>query len=557
MKQQKYLLTCVCLVAILFTASCKKSLNDLYQNPNAFTSTNIELLFPQGIVNSVPTDYADAYNRIVPKLAPMMQLTANHVAEPAVLNLYRFNSAASAGSGGAIDFGRWANYYNGKMPILKEIEKIYTWTLTEQEKEGYKVYFQLAKIIAAFNTSVTTDLFGDMPYSEAFTARNSIYNQSVNLTPKFDTQQEIYYTILTDLKEASGYLDTAQLYPSVYNVHSLLQAQDVLFKGDLAKWEKLANSLRLRMAMRISGADNARAAEEISDIVNNNRPLILDIGDNAVLYNEALSSEYLFRGVREYSPRGTFAPELMVNTMNESNDPRKKIFFYTDTANHGTYTGMPVEYQARNTSNLTYRGSYAYLNPLFYGYNYAMPVGFIIDAPSVHFLLAEAAKKGMIGGGDAKAKQYYMDGIAKSVLQFYKYYSTVPATQNTGSGSSAYTFTKDASLATAPSEANLAAWIDTSQYAYNPTKAIAQIALQKWMHTNILQIDETYAEFRRLKLPELKPDIYDGEQLNKVYPIRVPYPTGTPEEITNKTNYDSAVRLTDGNDYRFPVWWNK
>jgi hypothetical protein len=84
---------------------------------------------------------------------------------------------------------------------------------------------------------------------------------------------------------------------------------------------------------------------------------------------------------------------------------------------------------------------------------------------------------------------------------------------------------------------------------------MAQIALQKWMHTNIIEMDDNFAEFRRLGLPVLPADIFNGQQINSTYPARVPYPPG--EQANNVTNYTAAATATNGNSYAFPVWWNK
>ena len=127
-------------ILLIASSSCKKSLDSLIQNPGAFTSTSIELLFPTGVSNSFQIQYADAVNRSIGGFAPMMQVLANvNIGTPA--SLYQFVGSASGSSAGAVDFGRWANYYNTTMPALKEIEKIYQWQLTPDQRVGYKVYY--------------------------------------------------------------------------------------------------------------------------------------------------------------------------------------------------------------------------------------------------------------------------------------------------------------------------------------------------------------------------------------------------------------------------------
>ena len=550
------ILSTICIL-LLMGSSCKKSLNSLFQNPDAFTTTNIELLFPQGVAASVPLVSNDTYNRTFGSFAPMEQLSVNNSANPVSLLLYEFVQATSGSSAGQVDFGRWAFYYNTAMPQLKEIEKIYNWQLTPAQQQGYQVYYWLTKIIEAYNTAQATDLFGDMPYSQAFTARNSIYNQPVILNPKYDAQQNIYDSILTDLHNAANFLDTAHLKGNIYPAQAILPTQDVIFGGVLSSWNSLANSLRLRYAMRISGtnANPTRAVQEITDIVNNNRPLILADSNNAVITNTAATtSTGLFYGVTALLSSACYAPAYMDSIMVANADPRLKIFFYTDASNKGVYTGMPASYGLRQTIAATpvYKGQYAFINPLTFGYNLTMPVGIMVDAADVNFLLAEAAKKGFITGGDATAAQYYNTAIQQSVQAYYSYYATAPATTVVGTGANAYTFTKVA--LTAPTAAAVLTWINGSGYAYNSATALAQIAQQKWMHDFILEMDENYAEFRRLGMPKLPADIYLGQQLNTVYPARVPYPSS--EQSLNTINFSAAAAATNNNSYAFPVWWN-
>src|SRR2546430_8374945 len=132
---------------------------------------------------------------------------------------------------------------------LREIRVIYD-ALPQDQKASYEVYLHLGKIVNAFATARTTDLWGDMPYSEAFTARQTTGR---NLFPKFDTQESVYDAILKDLNDASDGLRTLAV------VHPALAKQDLLLKGDVLGWRRFANSVRLRLAMRLSGAAPAEA----------------------------------------------------------------------------------------------------------------------------------------------------------------------------------------------------------------------------------------------------------------------------------------------------------
>src|SRR5207237_3265742 len=131
-------------------------------------------------------------------------------------------------------------------------------TLPQEQQASYEVYLHLGKIVNAFTTARTTDLWGDIPYSEAFTARQTTGR---NLFPKFDTQESVYDAILKDLKDASDALRGLTV------VHPALATQDLLLKGDVTGWRRFANSLRLRLAMRLSEVAPTKAQPIVQEIL--------------------------------------------------------------------------------------------------------------------------------------------------------------------------------------------------------------------------------------------------------------------------------------------------
>lgn len=104
---------------------------------------------------------------------------------------------------------------------------------------------QMARIWKAYVMLRLTNCIGDIPYSEA---ANNIDQ------PKYDTQKDIYYTIFGELADAANKLDAA----TANNIGTF----DLIYGGDAAKWKKFANSIRLRMAVRISNVDAGKAKTE-------------------------------------------------------------------------------------------------------------------------------------------------------------------------------------------------------------------------------------------------------------------------------------------------------
>ena len=116
------------------------------------------------------------------------------------------------------------------------------------QNSSYTNLYQMARITVAFGTIGMTDLFGDIPYSEAGTG---------NTAPKYDTQKDIYYDVFNELTEASNILKQ-----NLTGQENIGENNDLIYAGDLQKWIKFANSLRLRYALRLIYVDPDKAKYE-------------------------------------------------------------------------------------------------------------------------------------------------------------------------------------------------------------------------------------------------------------------------------------------------------
>ena len=167
-----------------------------------------------------------------------------------------------------------------------------------------------------------------------------------------------------------------------------------------------------------------------------------------------------------------------------------------------------------------------------------MPVGIGMTAAETYFCLAEAAARNLISGD---AESYYNKGVILSIQNYYTYYKDSDATG------------KDANIVNADvSDATLSTWLAGSTYKFDSSKALEQIATQKWMHLNILQIYENWAEYRRTDLPVLDDDREKGSLLNKEKaPVRVLYPSK--EASMNTANYNAQ---SEYNKISVRLWWD-
>src|SRR4051812_39588105 len=159
-----------------------------------------------------------------------------------------------------------------------------------------------------------TDFWGDIPYSEALQG-----DAGGPLKPKYDTQQSIYTGLLKSLTDASAAMKTGSTDPALGN-------GDPIYKGDIAKWLRLSNSLHARMAMRISKADAAKAAAELTAVFSGPGGVMTSNADNARL-------AWPGDGVFDNPWAGTFSTrddhrvsKTLLDTLNALGDPRMKIF---------------------------------------------------------------------------------------------------------------------------------------------------------------------------------------------------------------------------------------
>ena len=532
------------LYTLLFTSgtalvSCTDKLNDKHDDPDAFTSTRIEYLFAQGAQKTIENEYADMYNYTFRRFGIYLQVTAQQTGTDRN-NLYQNIQN---------DLGRWSNYYETRMNTLTEIDKIYN-QMDAGEQESYKNYYEAGKILKAYNTAMATDFFGNMPYSEAFTARNAIYGQTVILKPKYDDQKNIYYAILNDLKEAATYFKGNPASNATF------QRQDIIYSGNVSRWSKFANSLALRYAMRISYADAEKAKSILSGL--NLNDLIMSNEDNAYLMasGQETAPDGIWRAMNESHSKAQgyymYAPQGMVNRMKAANDPRLQVYFQPSADDDGNVIDPNQEIKGYPSSadeaitvingtsdnGVNLYKDYAAYNTVTFRKNYSLPVGVGMTAAETYFCLAEAAARGLITG-DAEA--YYNKGIILSIQNYYTYYKNSDCTD------------KDNAIASRDvSDATLSAWLASSAYRFDSGKALEQIATQKWMHLGILQIFENWAEYRRTDYPTLDDDRENGALLNRENaPVRLLYPAE--EASMNTANYN---KQSEYNKINVRLWWD-
>lgn len=300
----------IAIFAIVFN-SCKKDFLDVNEDPSKvadvppgllLSSIESQIAYAQGgDAGRITGVFMQHYTGAARQFA---QYQIYNVAPSDVDNLWRFN------------------LYAGALQDLKLLER-------KSEKNAYAEYNGLSKILLAYGLGLTTDLWGDIPYSEAFQATD-------NLQPKFDSQQSIYANIFTLLNEGISILNSAP------GTGLIPKGDDFLFAGNKAQWIKFAHSLKARYYIHLVKIDPANAGLALLEV-----PLGFTSADNAsFIFGEDETSGnpfYQFNDQRgDISYSGT-----LINYMISTNDPRLDEYADTTTGFMGPFFSnidAPVDY---------------------------------------------------------------------------------------------------------------------------------------------------------------------------------------------------------------------
>ncbi len=492
MKNNNILYFFLITIASLF-AGCDENFVEINANPNNPEEVNPDLLMVTIIRSTV--------NQMVNEGFSPGNLVVQYAAEIRDPGTDRYNWGS---------FSTWDNGYS-TLRNADDLRKIGI----ERNLPNYQ---GIALIMRALIFSRMTDAYGDLPYSQALQGKeeNPIYS------PVYDTQEEIYSGLLNELEQANNLLSS----------NGGAVRGDILFDGDITKWKKLANSLRLRLLVRRSNRVDPSAG--IQEMLANpqQNPLILTNSDNAVLEYIDAPNLYPLTGQRS----GFFLDRRLSKTfadyLNSTNDPRLPVYAQPTAESRDAFNegSGPLEYagvlNGETDENLgsNIDRNVSQLGSMFY-VNIQVPVpaqGLIMTAAEVNFLLAEAVQRGWING-DAKA--YYEAGINASV----DYYRSVSGVN----------------ISATPE------YLNQAEIAFDPAKGLEQILTQKWVALFMHDL-QAWHEWKRTGIPALTPAFVNDN--GDLIPVRFRYPTD--QQVTNRDNYNAAVARQGADDLDTRVWWD-
>ena len=384
--------------------------------------------------------------------------------------------------------------------------------------------FAPAQILQAWDFEYLTDTWGNIPYSQA------LKGDSVggSLTPKYDSQKDVYAGLLATLTKAAADLKGS-------SASNTLGSADPIYGGDPAAWAKFANSLRARLALRLVNVDPATADAQLKAALTDPAGVFTSNADMATLvwpgdgiFNNPMTDNFSTRDDHRVS-------KTLANILIANNDPRTSVFMQpvvdSSLSGPGGYAGMPngLSASAAGTylQTASRPGVYLYPGATTYG-TFGSPANkknpsYLMTYAELCFIEAEAAQRGIGGLNPAQAAGFYNAGITASMNQ--------------------WGITDPAAIATYEASANVA-------YA-GGTAGLKQIAIQKW----IALIDDgsqSWAEWRRTCQPST---IAPGPAAVVNYvPRRFFYPTT--EYSINPGGVAGAVSAQGPDNFATRIYWD-
>ncbi|MEP6748969.1 MAG: SusD/RagB family nutrient-binding outer membrane lipoprotein [Bacteroidota bacterium] len=537
----------ISLVAALFATGCTKKFDALNTDPTQASASNFDanLLLPSGELGYVGA--TTGYSGPILFQSMWVQTFAS-----AIYPGYYSNGDKYVQGGSYLSYqaSTWNGAYQAAS-YLREAQNLIKGNAAQVNLSG------IAKTLELLNIEAVTDVYGDIPFSQALQAKAGLSQ------PLYDKQQDIYNSMLAKLDSVLPTLDASKAKPT---------NDATSYKGDVTLWKKFGYSLMLRMAMRLtkvdavtakkyaekafasgvftSNADNLYLVYDNTSGFHNNNTAALTTGED---YSEVKWGKVLIDYLKTTAdPRLSIIAEVpkngVANTANQklAGDPTAinqqgmpngydQNGGATDISHAPAYPGASPADPTTNTSTYTDQPNVTgrYSRPTTALYLSLNAPTFILTYAQTEFLLAEAAVRGWSVGSAAAV--HYNNAI-------------VAALTTLG------TFAASGAILPATATIYAAAHpLDVTTTA----NSLQQINTQYWVFTSsIFEFDEAWSNWRRSGYPVLTPVVYPGNFTNATIPRRQSYPTG--EASANPANYKTAVSsLTGGDVYTGRVWWDK
>lgn len=380
----------------------------------------------------------------------------------------------------------WHTMYRDVLRDLKEADSLIRTGGEVGDPVIQKNQLAIINILQVYTYAVLVNTFGNIPYTEALNVDN--------INPSYDDASAIYDDLFVRLDNALNNLDPAA---------ETFGDADLIYGGDVAKWIKFGNSLKLKLGMTLVDVnfDKAKAAVEAA------APNVLQSNaDNAVFnYLSAPPNtnpvwvDLVQSGRKDYVVANTIA-----NVMNDLNDPRRQFYFDEVPVNGGIYGTSNSYFGFSHPSSLIADPSFP---------------GLLMDYAEIEFYLAEAVERGMNVAGTAE--EHYNNAVMASILYW------------------------------GGTEADAQAYLAQPAVAYETAEGNFEqkIGIQKWI-SYYNRGYEAWKEWRRLDYPQL---VAPADAISEI-PVRFTYPVS--EQNLNTENFNEAAKAIGGDQVTTHLFWD-
>jgi hypothetical protein len=403
-------------------------------------------------------------------------------------------------------------FYQGPLADLQEIIDLNTDESTSASAEvlssgSNNNQLAVARILKAYNFQILTDTWGDIPYKDALLGMG-------NLSPTYTPQSEIYTDLVSELKTAA-----AQIEPDAAGVEG-----DVIYGGDMDLWKKFANSLLLRVGIRMSDANPDLAKDAITSALAGGVFTSNDEGAVFTYLTASVNSNPIYSHFHVSNRTDYAVSNVLVNFMKSVSDPRLSI--YANPTENSVEAGTPeyvgelygvTQAQAGATTNasISFLGDYWKETP--------EAAIIILSYSEVLFIQSEAAVRGWIVGD---AEEFYNEAIKASM----NYYGITD-------------------------QDDIDNYINQTGVKFDAANYKKYIGEQKWVSLYAVG-HEPWSEWRRLEYPVLSPAPAAVE--GRSIPLRLTY--ATREYTLNAENVNEAVKRQAASatlHMSDAVWWDE
>ena len=534
---KKYILL-IAVIAVLGSSGCK-SWMDINQNPNDASSSVITmgLLLPAAEYNMLD---AQVYSTYAAQLAQYQTKSGEYSGNYPILtgNILPQNMDSW-----------WESYYQQNSNLTVMYDKA-----IEQEDRAYE---GIALTLLAINYQRMVDIWQNIPYTQA--CRPSEFTN-----PEYDDGATIYADLISNMDKAVAAFDAA--ITGNYDVTSL-RSVDFITNGDLQLWKKIAYTIKLRLLMRISNVQDV--SSQVAAIADKCLDIYENVEANPGYYVETGKMNIFYEGYgwdknggqntnhRQYMPTAA-----LVDMLRDNNDPRLRVYadprtqLGNDVENHFSdyekygldqeyYVGIPFGQQNPSRMKYTCTTGTGILAGSSDKANGRLRADTFISGAEVGFLLAEAALRGMIPGGDSQAKQYYEDAVKAAMKRHEK--AMQDPSENYG-----LTGMRDPIPGTAEEAAE--EYLSQDDVFMNWDKMTSSdqkleaICSQKWLSFFDYNNLEGWSEMRRTDLPKLKAS---NQAFETKWICRLPYP-----QTERNLNTQNVSKQPEVDPFNSTVFWD-